>query len=359
MKTNCWLILGVMIATGAIAQDNNSNALPEIPPPVTTPVAEAQPATPAVAPAEATPAPAPEKPKPVKKKHAPVRKINEPTVTLSPGTAEVTVKELNVRGQAGLRGEAIAHLKQGETVNVIDQINLAKHAPNEPSQWAKISYPASASIWVSGKYIDANGVVTPKKLNMRSGPGENYSVVGTLEQGTHVSQITAKNGWDKIEPPANAYGFIAAMYLKQEAPAPAPTPTPVPAPQEIEPTQPPATMPEALPPTVPEPAYNPNIPRVVSHEGVVRHVGSVITPTEYELYSTETDKNIDFLYSNSKDLDLARYVGMRIIVTGEEGLAPRFSETPVLTIQSITVVDTNAVPQRIYYSPRQQQLHRH
>jgi hypothetical protein len=108
------------------------------------------------------------------------------------------------------------------------------------------------------------------------------------------------------------------------------------------------------PETMPAPNYNPNIPRVVSHEGVVRHVGSIIAPTTYELYSPATDENIDFLYSTTTNLDLGRYVNMRIIVTGEEDLAQRW-ETPILTVQQIIVVDTNAVPNQIYYSPRQQQ----
>ncbi len=352
MKTNCWLILGTMLATSVIAQDNtNSTALPEIPAPATTPAAEAQSATP-VAATPATPAPTPEKPKPVKKRA--VKKLKEPTVTLVPGLAEIAAPQVNVRGQAGLKGEAIAHLKQGESVNVIEQINLAKHAPNEPAQWAKISYPSNASVWVSSKYIDADTkTVKSKKLNLRAGPGENYSVIGTINQGTPIQEVEVKSGWMKIEPPADSYAFVAAMFLKQEAPVPTPTPTPVPTPTEIEPTQPP-TMAETLPPTVPEPAYNPNLPRVVSHEGVVRHVGSPIAPASYELYAPDTDQNIDFLYTTSTNLDLSRYVGMRIIATGEEGLSPRFSDTPVLTIESITVLDTNAVPRRSYLSPRQQ-----
>ncbi|MGA2854190.1 MAG: hypothetical protein ABSE90_08690, partial [Verrucomicrobiota bacterium] len=107
---------------------------------------------------------------------------------------------------------------------------------------------------------------------------------------------------------------------------------------------------------VPEPAAVdtnvPPVPRVVSHEGVVRHVGSLITPTEYELYDPTTDKNVDFLYTTTTNLVLSRYVGMRIIVTGEEGLAARWADIPVLTIQRILVIDTNAVPQHIYRSPR-------
>jgi hypothetical protein len=90
----------------------------------------------------------------------------------------------------------------------------------------------------------------------------------------------------------------------------------------------------------------------VSHEGVVRHVGSLITPTAYELYDPTTDKNVNFLYSSTTNLDLGRYVGMRIIVTGEEGLAARWTDIPVLTVQRILVIDTNAVPTVIYRSPR-------
>lgn len=88
------------------------------------------------------------------------------------------------------------------------------------------------------------------------------------------------------------------------------------------------------------------------HEGVVRHVGSLITPTAYELYNPTTDINVNFLYTTTTNLDLSRYVGMKVIVTGEEGLAARWTDIPVLTIQRIQVIDTNVAPQLIYQSPR-------
>ena len=70
------------------------------------------------------------------------------------------------------------------------------------------------------------------------------------------------------------------------------------------------------------------------------------------MYDPATDKNVDFLYTTTTNLDLSRYVGMKIIVTGEEGLAARWSDIPVLTVQRIQVIDTNAVPQLIYRSPK-------
>ncbi len=215
-------MVGVLLATSAVAQDN-TNAV-SAPAPTAPPPAQAAPAM-----APATGAAAPEaKPKAVKhKRHAAPAKVvplSEPTVTLAPGPAQVAVKSLTARGQAGLKGEVVAHLKQGDTVTVLSQINLEKHKANEPAQWAQIAYPSSAHVWVFAKYIDkANNTVLSKKLNLRGGPGENYSMLGTIERGTTVNVIRTKGEWMEIEPPANAYAFVAAMYLTQTAPAAPPT----------------------------------------------------------------------------------------------------------------------------------------
>lgn len=372
MKKIC-TILAAMLATSVLAQDN-TNQLPEMPAPVTSPAAETTPApgepatveTPAPA---TTPAPAPgavpeksETPKP--KKHvAPRKPINEPTVTLVPGPAEVTANNLLVRGEPGFRGTAITHLSKGTAVDVMDQINLSKHRTGEPAQWAKIALPTNVDVWISARYVDASSAVTARKLNVRAGPGENFGVVGVLEHGATVTQEGTRGSWMKIAPPSGTYAFVAAMYLKQEAPAVAAA-TPPPAPMEEEPAPTPTPVPEAPQQTMPEAAtpeqtlLEANTPpptRVAVHEGVVRHVLSPITPTAYELYDPTTDNNIDFLYSTSTNLDLGRYTNMRIIVTGEEGLAQRWHAIPVMTVQSIVVVQTNAVPQKIYRSPRLQQ----
>ncbi len=370
-----------MLVSSALAQ-NNTNSLPEMPAPVTSPAAETA-AAPVPAPATNAPAAKTVKHHKHAVAHAKAPALKEPAVALVPGTAEVTVSNLVVRGQAGLKGETVAHVHMGDTVTVLSQINLDRHQPGEPAQWVKIALPTNVNVWVSAKYVDAaNNVVTARRLNLRAGPGENYSVLGIVEKGDSITQITTKGGWMRIEAPTNAYAFVAAMYLNQQAaavavapattapaeteptPAPAMTQTTVPAAQPIvaEPNNvptPAATTP-ATPVVTPapeaiEPMIDTNITRVVSHEGVVRHVGSLITPTAYELYDPTTDNNIDFLYTTTTNLDLSRYVSMRIIVSGQEGLSERWGNIPVLTIQSIQVIDTNAVPQLIYRSPRASQ----
>jgi uncharacterized protein YgiM (DUF1202 family) len=252
---------------------------------------------------------------------------------------------------------------------VLEQINLHRHKAGEPAQWAKIAFPTNACAWVNAKYIDAtNKTVLPKKLNLRAGPGENYSVVGLIERGALVNEVSNKGNWMEIEPPTNAYAFVAAMYLKQEAlaaappsvappvatePGPAPVPTPVAESQPIvtEPTNAPAATetnaalaaatetnaPAAPVEQVPPPPPPP--PRVVTHEGFVRGVTSIIEPTAYELYDRKTGVAIDYLYTTTTNLNLSHYNGLHIVVTGEEGLAARWKDTPVLTIQRIHVVE--------------------
>jgi hypothetical protein len=76
----------------------------------------------------------------------------------------------------------------------------------------------------------------------------------------------------------------------------------------------------------------------------VGFVTSPNAPTDFKLYDPSTHQDVDYLYTTAKDLDLKRYVNMRIIVTGVEGLDARWQDTPIITIQRIQVLDTNAVP---------------
>jgi uncharacterized protein YgiM (DUF1202 family) len=390
MKTNCWLLTGLMIATSAVAQSNTNSPAPVVPAPNGMAAVSEPPA------ADTTNAPVKKKKAVMKHKKAAVaeaakRALVEPAVTLVPGPAEVAADNVNVRGQAGLKGEFITHLSKGDAVVVLSQINLDKHQVDEPAQWAKIAFPTNAHVWVNTTFLDAsNKTVLPKKLNLRAGPGENYSVLGVVERGTPLNPLTVRGAWTEIEPPATAYAFIAAMYLKQEAsgslaanppastetqpapavapvpeaqPVPTPAPTPVPEPQPIvtTPTNPPVVTAPTITPPVTEtnpvvatgmetnsPALTdtnaaaPEVtnppPRIVTHEGVVRHVTSIIEPTEYEIYDPGTDANIDYLFTTSTNLVLSKYKGLRIVVTGEEKLSQRWHHTPVLTITQIQVV---------------------
>jgi len=402
MKMNCWLILGTMLATSAVAQVN-TNKLPPIPAP-------AIPAAPAPAPMAApaqtqTNAPV-KKTTHVKKKSAKKKVVKaaakKPEMPLAPvilvaGPATVAAEHVNLRGQAGLKGEVVGHAQKGDTVTVISEITLDKPKAGEPAQWAKIALPAGTKVWVDSKFIDiTNNVVGVKKLNLRGGPGENYSVLGVVEKGAPITVVATKGDWTQIEPPASAFAFVAASYLKQEGsmvdtnvppppmvastenvPPPLPTippttatvpeaqpiappaTTPPPTPETAAPVTPPTTTENVPPPTptptavtpaaiLPQPELAPDDtnlppppPRIVTHEGSVRHSVSPVAPTYYELYDPANDKAINYLYSTTTNLNLGRYDGLHITVTGEEGMDVRWKDTPVLTIQKIYVLSAD------------------
>ena len=408
MKTNCWLILGTMLATTAVAQVSTN--LPAIPPPAT-----AAPATPQVAPppvdtpSATTNAPAKKTTKKhtVKKKKAATtstaeKKPAESTlstapVTLVAGPATVEAEHINLRGQAGLKGEVVGHAKKGDAITVISEITLDKPKAGEPAQWAKIALPSDTKVWIDSKYVDkSNNTINAKKLNLRGGPGENYSVLGVIEKGASVTPVTTKGDWMQIQPPASSFAFVAAGYLKQEAGAPTTTspalasaenvPPPVPTLPPPTPTTVPETAPLAPPPAIPAPTPEitpvvpppsipaptssllppptlandsdtnssdtnlpPPPPRIVTHEGSVRHSVSPVAPTYFELYDLGNDKSIDYLFTSSTNLNLARYDGLHITVTGEEAMDPRWKDTPVLTIQKIYVLPQPPAPAKKKY----------
>ena len=300
---------------------------------------------------------APEK-KAVAKKRAPAVELK--TVPLVAGPAMVVASNVNVRGQAKLKSEVVTRITKGQSVTVLEEIVRNNSGPDEPSAWAKIALPPGAHVWVNTAFIDpSNQTVKPKKLNLRSGPGENYSVIGLMHSGDAVKTITTKGDWTEIEAPTSAYAFMAAQYLKQ-GPAEAPIPTPPP----VEPAAAP-TIVAAVPPVAPPPTENPVVPpstetpamtnpvapppepvveeppppRIVQREGIVRGMTSIQAPSKFVLVSPENGRDIDYLFTTSKELDLRRYKGLRIIVTGEEGLDERWGNTPVLTIQKIQVLE--------------------
>ncbi len=343
MKKNLWRLIGVALMTSGLLVQADEQPTPE----------KAKASPPAAA-------------KSGKKKTAAKPFVEKPIV-LTPGPATVSGNKVNVRGKASFSGEVFAKLNSGDAVTVIEQVIVEKPKPGEPSQWAKIAFPAGAHVWVHSSYVDDNKTVKPKKLNVRTGPGENYSVVGTIERGTAVKEVSTKGNWLEIEAPASAVAYVAATYLQQaptaasvppvvsiappEPATPPATTTTVPPPPEVAATTPPVSAP--TPATEPAPVPTPDaanaaappavieeieVPRFVAHEGIVRGTVSIQAPTKYGLYSLENNKLINYLYSPTAKLEMSRYYNLHVIVSGQEGLDERWKNTPVLTIQRIQVI---------------------
>jgi uncharacterized protein YgiM (DUF1202 family) len=363
MKMKHGLIFAAMFSMSVMAQtDTNS------PPPLATPGSNAPAAaTPAMtAPADISTTTSTNEP--VKKVAAKKRRAKKaaaaPAAPLVPfaenDLAVANVKKINVRAQSHINSEVVTTLSKGDTVTVLKQVTLKKPKIDEPAVWLQILLPTGTHVWVNSSFVDAtSSTVKPAKLNIRSGPGENYSIIGRLVKGDAVKVVEAKGDWTSIEAPTNAYGFVAAHLLahKEAMPAPATNPAPpvaavvenpaaIPTASTENPssttTNPPPAAPvvtPAIPTPLPAPAVEePPAPRIVEREGIVGNTVSIQAPSHFQLESLDNGKVIDYLYSSSTNLDLKRWKGKTVLVSGEEELDERWPNTPVVTIQKIQVV---------------------
>lgn len=104
---------------------------------------------------------------------------------------------LNVRTGAGTSYRVIKALPKGTKVTVYEEKN--GWARIGDGQWVSAQYLSSNSNSSSGSskkktmYVKANG-----GLNVRSGKGTNYKIVGGLKNGSKVTVYEESNGWSRI-----------------------------------------------------------------------------------------------------------------------------------------------------------------
>src|SRR3954464_9541815 len=146
--------------------------------------------------------------KPAAKKAEPKTSAkSEPLLHPEPGAAKQN--NVNVRGQATMNSEIVTHLKKGEPITILEEITIKKPKQDEPARWFRIALPPEVQVWVHSSFVDTNtATVKANKLNLRGGPGENFSIVGRLEKGAPVKPIDAKGEWLKIATPTNDFGFV-------------------------------------------------------------------------------------------------------------------------------------------------------
>lgn len=103
----------------------------------------------------------------------------------------VDASVLNVRSGPGTNNPVIATIARGQVYASIQQQN----------GWHKIQYGTTQG-WCSGDYLtqtqDAVRSVTASGLNVRSGPGTGYRILGTVGNGTALAVVGSSGEWRKI-----------------------------------------------------------------------------------------------------------------------------------------------------------------
>ncbi|MDU7904307.1 MAG: SH3 domain-containing protein [Peptostreptococcaceae bacterium] len=131
------------------------------------------------------------------------------------GNKQVTGNSVNFRQGPGTSYSVIKSLNKGTQVGLISESN----------GWAKISCNGTVG-YISSQYlgdinsgggqedntVKENKQVTASSVNVRQGPGTNYSVIRSLSRGTQVVVISESNGWAKINYNGTV-GYVSSQYL--------------------------------------------------------------------------------------------------------------------------------------------------
>jgi len=160
----------------------------------------------------------------------------------------VSGERVNIRARASLIGERVAQLRKGDKVTILAKVTVAPPRKGEPTDWLKIAMPAAGQTWVHLSFVK-EGKVTAKKLNVRAGGSERFSIVGRLAKGDAVKEKRTAGDWIEIEHPAGAHAYVAAKFIElgQAAEETKSEETPEAKPAEVTQTEEPKETPEAKP----------------------------------------------------------------------------------------------------------------
>ena len=83
-------------------------------------------------------------------------------------------------------------------------------------EWAAIAPLDRHSVWLNKDFVEGNRVIA-KNIQVRSGPGVQYDVVGSLERGAPVMPLGEEGEWCKIAPPSSATLWVRTRDLSEIA----------------------------------------------------------------------------------------------------------------------------------------------
>ena len=120
-------------------------------------------------------------------------------------TVSITASSLNIRSGPGTKYDIIGAVKKGKTVTVV----------GTNGDWYKIEYNGKDG-YINKKYTKDQTktvTITANSLNVRSGPGTKYNIIGKLKKGSTAVAVEKSGDWYKIQY-GKGYGYIHVKYTK-------------------------------------------------------------------------------------------------------------------------------------------------
>ncbi len=138
----------------------------------------------------------------------PVR-VEAATMDSKAGTVKISSGYLNVRSSASTGAAKVASLKKGSHVTLISQ----------SGSWWKVEYAKGKYGFCHSDYITpvsgspVTVATSSSGLNVRSGPGTNYSKTASLAKGETVIRLSTSGSWSKVLYNGTKLGYVSSQYL--------------------------------------------------------------------------------------------------------------------------------------------------
>lgn len=136
-------------------------------------------------------------------------RANAATMQSKAGAVTTASGNLNVRSSASASAPRVASLPKGSHITLMER----------SGNWWRVEYGKGQYGYASADYLTiiqgtADTVsISSGSLNIRSGPGTNYTRVGSVNRGEVVISLTSSNGWTRILYHGNKTGYVSSQYL--------------------------------------------------------------------------------------------------------------------------------------------------
>jgi len=144
-------------------------------------------------------------------------------------SGEINSSEINLRSDATTTSAVLSVLDKGERVEVV----LGQFG------WYKIRLPKLVPVYVKKNLADCiksaeipavlpadlpvkrcvSAKILGDRVNIRSKPSESASIVGIADKNEIVNVLSEAEGWYKIEPIQNSFGWVNKKFIDKAAPA--------------------------------------------------------------------------------------------------------------------------------------------
>lgn len=117
----------------------------------------------------------------------------------------VTQPKVNMRSGPGQKYAILWELGKGFPLKVVDH----------KGSWLKVSDFENDEGWIYKKLVapKAHLIVKKKRINIRSGPGSKYKIVGKAKYGVVLRTLKRNQGWVKIKHENGLTGWVKRNLL--------------------------------------------------------------------------------------------------------------------------------------------------